>query len=631
MALADAPCHNDHGGPPGRRDVVSETPYMSAEALPGRTGRQVLAAGAMVAVVALVVFLAGISARQFRIDQIAQLADLQAERHAVQLATELAQFDHLPDIIRFHQSIVDLFAEPENPAHVDAANRYLEQVNGAAGSSVLYVLDRYGTCLASSNWRDPTSFVGVDLSYRPYFRDSLRLGSQHFYGIGTTTGVPGYFYGRALPNKDDLVGVGVVKVERLHTSAWPGSGRVLMVDGNGVIVLSSEEEWRYRTIAQLPEATLARMRAARQYENVPLIPLGFHLVEKLSPSSSVLTLPGDGARSTVLAVERGLAGSDWKVVVLLDLADVNVFRFWVQVIVALMATTLALLVLYLVQRRRAVEIERSARAALAQANSELESEVLSRTRDLTRANGELRETRDELVHSAKLAAIGQIAAGVTHELAQPMAAIRSLSDNAVVFLARGQSEGVTGNLRLISDLVDRMSGITAQLKVFARKRPSVFGAVPVRRTISESLLLLDEKIRRTGARLIEAHPPGELYVLADPDRLGQVFVNLLSNALDAVAGNPSARIEITTRIEAGRVNIFVRDTGPGLSESVMSHLFEPFFTTKLAGSGLGLGLAISERILRDFGGMLRAENVAEGGACFVVDLPMADVALAEAG
>jgi C4-dicarboxylate-specific signal transduction histidine kinase len=604
---------------------------MPDQALSRRTGRQLLAACAVVAAIAFVVLGAGVAAQRLRVGQLAQLADLQAERHAAQLATELAQYDRLPEIIRLHPSIIDLFASPMDPQRIEAANRYLEQVNTASGSSVLYVLDRYGMCLASSNWRDPTSFVGVDLSYRPYFRDALRLGAQHFYGIGTTTGVPGYFYGRALPSREHLEGVGVVKVERLHTAAWPGSGRVLMIDGNGVIVLSSEENWRYRTIAQLPDATLARMRAARQYENVPLAPLGLELVETLGPSSSVLSLPGASGRSTVLAVEHGLAGSDWKVVVLLDLAEVSAFRFWVQVIVGLMATTLALLVLYLLQRWRAIRIERAARAALAQANSELESEVSCRTRDLIQSNRRLRETQDELVHSAKLAAIGQIAAGVTHELSQPMAAIRSLADNAAVFLARGQNDGVTGNLRLISDLVDRMSGITGQLKIFARKRPSVFEAVPLRRTIAESLFLLDEKIRRTGARLLEDYPDEDLFVRADADRLGQVFVNLFSNALDAVAGSQSPRIEIVARSQDGRVSVQVRDTGAGLSEPVLAHLFEPFFTTKLAGSGLGLGLAISERILRDFGGTLRAANAPEGGALFIVDLPMADAALAEAG
>ncbi|MBX9740930.1 MAG: sensor histidine kinase [Beijerinckiaceae bacterium] len=605
---------------------------MNATTPERRAGRQLLAGAFTVVAVLLVVMLAGDLARKFRLTQIAELANLQAERHATQLATELAQFDHLPDIIRYHPSIIKLFENPYSNEHVAEANRYLEQVNAASASSVLYVLDRYGVCIASSNWRDVTSFVGVDLSYRPYFREALRVGSHHFYGIGTTTGVPGYFYGRAIPNHENPVGVGVVKIERLQAASWPGSGRVLMVDGNGVIVLSSEDRWRYRTIAQLPEATQNRMRAARQYENVPLRPLGLQLVETLGPSSSVYSVPDDkGVRSDVLAVERVLTGSDWKVMVLLDLAEVSTFRFWVQALVALTATTIALLVLYLLQRWRASRIELAARAALAQSNSELESEVLNRTQDLILANRQLRETRDELVHSAKLAAIGQIAAGVTHELSQPMAAIRSLSDNAAVFLARGQADGVSGNLRLISDLVDRMSGITGQLKVFARKRPSVLAAVPVRRMIAESLLLLDEKIRRTGARVLETYAEDDLFVRADGDRLVQVFVNLVSNALDAVAGSSSPKLEISAMMSEGRVVVHVRDNGPGLSSNVMAHLFEPFFTTKLAGSGLGLGLAISERILRDFEGTLRGRNAEGGGAVFIVDLPVADAALAETG
>ena len=596
-----------------------------------RAGRSVLTIIALVGVVVALVIFAGLSARKVRLQQLNELAGLQAERHAAQLETELGRFDHLPEIIRFHPAIQALLDNPTSPVLVDAANRYLERVNIAAGSAVLYVLDRHGTCIASSNWRDLTSFVGVDLSYRPYFRDTLTKGGQHFFGIGTTTGIPGYFFGRALLSPDGVRGVGVVKVEKWHAAVWPGAGRMMIVDGNGVILLATDESWRYRTLSELPASTLARIGAERQYENVALKPLGLQHVERLDDGSAVFDLPPEYGGDHVLAVQRMLTGSDWKVVVLLDLAEVAVFRFWVQVVVALMATTLAFFALYRLQRRRAMEIDSAARAALAAANSALEGEVQSRTQDLIEANKRLRETQDELVHSAKLAAIGQIAAGVSHELNQPMAAIRSLADNANVFLARGQNEGVTGNLRLISDLVDRMSGITTQLKLFARKRPAVLSAVPVHQTIAECLMLLDEKIRRTGAHIVEDHGPAELYVGADRDRLGQVVVNVLSNALDALQGEASPAIEIVTRVTASGISISIRDNGPGFQEGVLQRIFEPFFTTKLAGAGLGLGLAISERIMRDFGGVLRAESAAGGGAVFILQLLQADAAFAEAG
>ncbi len=596
-----------------------------------RGGRQFFAIVALVAGVVAAVVGAGMAARHLRLGQMSELAALQADRHAAQLATELGRFDHLPELIRFHPSIQALLEDPLSVEKAEAANLYLEHVNEVAGSAVLYVLDRYGLCIASSNWRDPTSFVGVDLSYRPYFREALRSGARHFYGIGTTTGVPGYYFGKALPTLSDLLGVGVVKVERWQTAAWPGAGRMMIVDGNGVVVLSSEESWRYRTLAQLPDSALARIRAERQYENVPLLPLGLVLREQIDATSSIFDLPDAYGGGQSLAVSRVLAGSDWRVVVLLDLAEVGLFRFWVQLVVALMASTLALLGLYLMQRRRAVEIDRAARAALAEANSALEGEVESRTQDLIEANRQLRAAQDELVHSAKLAAIGQIAAGVTHELSQPMAAIRSLADNAGVFLARGQNGGVTGNLRLISELVDRMSGITTQLKIFARKRPAVLAAVPLHATLAESLLLLDEKIRRTGAHIVHEGAGPELYVRADRDRLGQVFVNVLANALDAMAGGVSPRIEISVFQTGAGVSLHIRDTGPGFTPLVLKQIFEPFFTTKLAGAGLGLGLAISERIMRDFGGALRAENAAAGGALFILDLRAADATLAQAG
>ena len=594
-----------------------------------RAGGQAIAVLALMAGVIFAVTLAGVSARKFKLEQLHETAALQAERHAVQLETELGRYDHLPDIIRFHPTIQALLDDPASTEKVDAANRYLENVNAVSGSGVLYVLDLNGICIAASNWRDKTSFVGVDLSYRPYFREALKSSAQHFFGIGTTTGVPGYFASRAIPSLLEPKGVGVVKVEKWHAATWPGAGRMMIVDGNGVIVLSSQEEWKYHTLAQLPESVLARIRAERQYENVPLRPLGFRHVETLGPASQLLDLPEDDGGTTVLAVERLLSGSDWKVVVLLDLTEVGLFRFWVQLIVALTASTLALLVLYLLQRSRAEEIERKASAALAAANMALEIEVESRTHDLSEANRQLRATQDELVHSAKLAAIGQIAAGVTHELNQPMAAIRSLADNTQVFLDRGQNDGARANLTFISDLVDRMSGITNQLKIFARKRPAQLAAVPLVQTIAESLFLLDERIRRLQADVQRLSLDREIYVRADRDRLGQVLVNILSNALDAMTGHAHPRIEISL-IETGEgIDVSIRDTGPGLDPKILPRLFEPFFTTKLAGSGLGLGLAISERIMRDFGGAMRAENADGGGAVFILQLKRAEAALSE--
>ena len=595
-----------------------------------RAGVQAIAIIALMAAVIFVVTLAGVTARKFKLEQLHETASLQAERHAVQLETELGRYDHLPDVIRFHPTIQALLDDPASREKVEAANRYLENVNAVSGSGVLYVLDLKGICIAASNWRDKTSFVGVDLSYRPYFREALKSSSQHFYGIGTTTGVPGYFASRAIPSLLDPKGVGVVKVEKWQAATWPGSGRMMIVDGNGVIVLSSQEEWKYHTLAQLPDTVLARIRAERQYENVPLRPLGFRHVETLGPVSQLLDLPVDDGGATVLAVERLLSGSDWKVVVLLDLAEVSLFRFWVQLIVALMASTLALLALYLLQRRRAEEIERKASAALAAANILLEIEVENRTHDLSEANRQLRATQDELVHSAKLAAIGQIAAGVTHELNQPMAAIRSLADNTHVFLDRGQNEGARENLKFISDLVDRMSGITNQLKIFARKRPSQLAAVPLAQTLAESLFLLDERIRRQHVKVSRINLDHEGIVRADRDRLGQVLVNVLSNALDAMAQTENPQLEITLAETGEGVSLSIRDTGAGLEPKVLPRLFEPFFTTKLAGSGLGLGLAISERIMRDFGGTMRAENAQDGGAIFILQLMPAEAALAEA-
>jgi two-component system C4-dicarboxylate transport sensor histidine kinase DctB len=245
----------------------------------------------------------------------------------------------------------------------------------------------------------------------------------------------------------------------------------MIIDGNGVIVLASRAAWQYRTMTQLTSETLATLRDARQYENVELTPIGIKAEEAFNAEGTIVSLPGekpDEARSRFLMQEKKLDDSDWKIVILSDLSDVKLYQHWAQVAAALLSTSIVFFVLFILQRRRAIRLQLAGKEALARANVELEHQVAQRTQALVDTNQQLRDTQDELVHSAKLAAIGQLAAGVTHELNQPLAAIRTLSENAEVLIERSQIDIARGNMRNITDLVDRLSGITGQLKQFAR-------------------------------------------------------------------------------------------------------------------------------------------------------------------
>jgi two-component system C4-dicarboxylate transport sensor histidine kinase DctB len=286
-------------------------------------------------------------------------------------------------------------------------------------------------------------------------------------------------------------------------------------------------------------------------------------------------------------------------------------------------------------------------ADLSQANEQLKKEVSERTR----AEQELRAAHDELIQASKLAALGQMAAGITHELNQPLAALRGFSDNTRVLLERGDQASARENLEAIAALTERMGKITNQLKLFVGRARPRSARAPLSRALRNVLALLQKRLQgvdvtltvvdaeaetgtqtRTRFDLSDGHP--EFVANCDDLRLEQVLINLLGNALDATgdggAGHPGApaapaRIEIEIEAVAATLSVSVHDNGPGIPDDVLPHLFEPFFTTKEMGQGLGLGLAISSSIARDAGGSLVARNAPGGGALFVLTLRRARV------
>jgi two-component system C4-dicarboxylate transport sensor histidine kinase DctB len=274
-------------------------------------------------------------------------------------------------------------------------------------------------------------------------------------------------------------------------------------------------------------------------------------------------------------------------------------------------------------------------AALQRAHDELERRVLERTADLVATNtrlvreiGEhreteeaLRRTQEELIQAAKLAALGQMSAGINHELNQPLAAIRTYADNARLLLLKQRGDEASWNLEQIGQLTGRMAQIITQLKAFARKSSGQAVTVSLPAAIDGALALL--RIDSANVELVRDLPGDELFVLADMVRLEQVLVNLIGNAQQALEGCVPQRIELRADVTQEAVTLTVRDTGPGIAMEHLDQVFDPFFSTKAVGQGLGLGLSISYRIIDGFGGSLRAANHPDGGALFTVRLPRA--------
>lgn len=559
---------------------------------------------------------------------------------AQSLESLLQRNEALPALLALH-SRTNLALQRPDPQNLQAANAYLASAVALADVDTAYVMNTEGLTLAASNWNLPSSFVGQNYRFRPYFEAAMQGRIGRFFGVGVTTGKAGYFMASALPPEAPAPGVVAVKIslDAFEAALADGGDTVLLADGEGVVFVSTEPAWRYRTLAPLPADVRGRLQGVQQYGNHPLTPL--HADGFRPADGDTLRLQQAGQQRDFSVAARSVGPLGWQMLLLADQRPARQ-----EALVAGLAGGLcAALVLGLALLRRLDRLGRAERAASAQrlreAHGMLEVQIAQRTREITAANAALedrvrdlqqaeqivRGTRDTAVQAGKLAVLGQMAAGISHELNQPLAALQTLSDNAIALHQRQRGDDVAENLRLISQLAGRMGRIVRQLKSFVRKEPPALSPCSVREALDHALLLLAPRCQAVDAQIAVADFDEALCVLADATRLEQVLVNLLRNGLDAVQHQAVREVRFAVEVQAdASVLLRVADTGLGMDPEVQTHLFEPFYTTK-AGEGLGLGLAVSRIIVEGMGGTLAASNLPEGGAEFTVRLPWAvDVA-----
>ncbi|WP_433691997.1 ATP-binding protein [Herbaspirillum seropedicae] len=566
--------------------------------------------------------------RKAEVDQKTQGA-AQLQIAALDLESILQKYEALPFALGFQADVRQVLQHPDDVLAVDRLNRAFKTIQQQSQAVSIFMLDRRGLTLASSNWDDEFSFVGRDFGFRPYFSEAVQGRAGRFYGIGNISSEPGYFIAQPIyPRQDqaegDLpIGVMVVKVDLAefeHT--WRSSADpITLTDAGGVVFLSNRPEWKYHSLQALSPPMQQALAGTHQYADLPITP-----VSALPPALQ----SGFGSH-----VSRPVGRLGWQLMLFPSQARMQRTAMLWTMACALLMVALAISLLAWYQHRRRLEERMASRDALRRAAAELEQRIAERTGQLTAANQALearyeklqqtesllRTTQNELVQAGKLAMLGQMAAGVTHELNQPLTAIRAFADNAVKFLARGQSAQAVENLEYISSASATMGKIIAQLKGFARKSGEAVACVDLSQAIEASSLLLASECQKLGAT-ISIDIRAAACVTGDVVRTEQVLINLLRNALDAVEEAEHKRIAVVLEVAGGHALVRIRDSGGGIADEVAPHLFEPFFTTKSSSKGLGLGLAISSSIVQAMNGQLSAHNHEEGGAEFVVRLPL---------
>jgi two-component system C4-dicarboxylate transport sensor histidine kinase DctB len=564
-------------------------------------------------------------ARRDALAELARRAEANAALHAAVLRSELEKQRSVPVVLAQDPDVAALLANPDP----DAANRVsakLESIAIQMRAAAIYVLDAQGLAQAASNWREPTSFVGSNYAFRPYFTDSLSAGAAEFFALGTVSGRPGLYLARRIGSSEDPLGVVVVKVEFDALEAeWRRTGEPAFVtDQRGVVLVTSEPSWRFRRSREL---------TAEEREAI--------LEDQTLSGRALDPLPYAGQVGRIVQIARGPAAGEWMLAQtetdtpgwtlhLLDPVQPAIATATINArVIALLIVTLAATAVAVLWRRRQqglarVQAEEAARADLERriddrtselrdANSRLKSEIDERRR--AEASREI--LREELVQASRLATLGQIAAGVAHEINQPVAAIRLHSETAAKHLERGDEDAARRNLDRVSSLTERIGTITDELRAFSRKAGRSVTSVSLAKAVDGALLLVGHRLRDHGVAL-QRSGLEDVQVMADPVRLEQVVINLLQNAFEALveAQTPEPVIRLHAARMDDRIELVVSDNGPGIDPAIASTLFTPFVTTK--AQGLGLGLVICRDIVAGFGGELSLKPSPEGTSFVIV-------------
>ncbi|GAB5436364.1 MAG: sensor histidine kinase [Falsiruegeria mediterranea] len=540
------------------------------------------------------------------LDQLGLRAEADLALASDRLSTQLQIYQELAVLTATHPGLRGLDNSPEMQAQ---ANTLMVAIADKTGALDVAFADRNGRVLAAAQ-----GLAGQDLSQTPYFERALQgaLGTHH--EVMPQTGRRAYFYAAPAFEPDGPVRGVLIVVADLEDveQTWRGSlPPVFFTDDTGEVFISNRPEllfWQ-REVGQIGLGP-----ATGDAPAFASVDVGEHEIWQLNWGPHV---PRAGLHTTVSLPQIGMTGE-----IIVDVAPAARIAGLQAAALAALCLAFGALLFLASERRR----------ALALANADLESRVADRTRVLQDTNVQLRRevtereeaeaalkrAQADLVQAGKLSALGQMSAGISHELNQPLMAIQQFADNGAAFLDRGRSEKAGENLGRISDMAARMARIIKNLRAFARNESEPMGKVDLVHVIDTVVELTATHLNAEGVALHWSRPLTPVYAWGGEVRLGQVFVNLINNAVDAMADADNKQIEIAVH-GGDRLQVMVSDTGPGIEEP--EKIFDPFYSTKAVGSseGMGLGLSISYGLVQSFGGNIRGANT-DQGAVFTVEL-----------
>ncbi len=524
-------------------------------------------------------------------------AEVRSTLYAGNIISELQRTSVVPLLLSRDPAIISSLATGDFAATSQRLISYQDEIEAAS----LILLDSGGRTVAATD----RSQLGTIHRNHHYFIEAIRSNGTVFVANELETGAFSFTYSRRIEFEKEGLGVIVVEADlNQFEDRWSAiSNAVLISNSEGRVMLSTEGRWVGRTLEEAlddtsPPSALARaLNAAGEWSS-------------LNPDAYF-------RGQAIMQTDIRIPFQGWNLTTFTSYASV---RDQVNGILALEIMAFAIilaLAFYFLSRRaqsKSLFFQRES-ADLRQLNDALQREIAERKR----VEKTLEVAEQTLAQSSKLAALGEMSAAVSHELNQPLAAMKTYLAGAKLLLQRRRPSEALSSFQRIDDLIERMGAITRQLKSYARKGDEAFEPIDMRVSVSSALAMMEPQLKQIKVTITNQSPSEPVMVEADPLRLEQVIVNLLRNALDAVGGVTDPRVDLI--LSAGEVaTLTVRDNGVGIDD--LDALFEPFYTTKRPGDGVGLGLAISSGIVNDLGGRLRARNSSTHGAVFEVELPI---------
>lgn len=524
-------------------------------------------------------------------------AELRLALYSGNLVSELRRNAIVPQLLARDPTLIGALQSNDFTLSTQRLISFVEEI----GAASLMLLDSDGRTVAATD----RNRLGEQHRSASYFVDAIRSNATNFSIIEREAGGYSFTYSRKLSDTSEVLGVIVVEVDlQKFEQAWAGVADAVMVaNSEGTIVLATEPRWRGKTeiealALQNPVGAIERaIRATADWTALP--------VDAYFQGEAVM-------RMQTLVPFRG-----WRMTSFTTYASI---RERVNAVLALEIMGFAILLalaFYALSRKTAVRMALFQResAELRVLNTRLQREIAERER----MQETLAVAEQSLAQSSKLAALGEMSAAVSHELNQPLAAMKTYLAGARLLLRRNRPDEALASFKRIDDLIERMGAITRQLKSYARKGGDAFAPVNLGDALASTLSMMEPQLRQRHVQITRILPENAVEVMGDRMRIEQVMVNLLRNALDATKSVSNPEVEIILAVGETAM-LSVRDNGEGIED--FDALFEPFYTTKEPGDGVGLGLAISSGIVNDLGGRLTARNGQNGGAVFEMQLPI---------